>query len=77
MLMVLQIHSNPEILWQEHKAHDLLCRIFESHGFDVERGAFSLPTAFRATYGPAGARAVAINLELVLMAMSLSIKFTN
>lgn len=60
-----QIHSHPEILFQERHAHKVLSDFLEQRGFEVHRGAFGLETAFKATYGPEGARAVAINLEYV------------
>lgn len=64
--LMLQIHSTPELKFEETFAHETLTRCFESHGFEVERGAYGLPTAFRASYGPSTARAIAINLECVL-----------
>ncbi|KAK6385595.1 hypothetical protein LTS17_001164 [Exophiala oligosperma] len=57
------IHSHPEVLFQERHAHKVLSDFLEQRGFEVHRGAFGLETAFKATYGPEGARAVAINLE--------------
>ncbi len=45
------IHANPELLFQEHKAMQLLTGELEEHGFDVERGVAGLETAFVATYG--------------------------
>jgi hypothetical protein len=41
----------------------VLTDFLEGAGFDVERGAFGLETAFKASYGTAGGRTVAINLE--------------
>lgn len=58
-----QIHSHPETLYQEHHAHKVLTDVLEQAGFDVERSAFGLETAFRASFGPKNGRAVAINLE--------------
>ncbi|CAL5866127.1 uncharacterized protein PFLUO_LOCUS334 [Penicillium psychrofluorescens] len=65
----LDIHGNPETLYEEVYAHDTLCDYFEKQDFTVERGAGGLPTAFRASFGPEKGpdgqltRAVAINLE--------------
>ncbi|KAL4898199.1 hypothetical protein BDV59DRAFT_197141 [Aspergillus ambiguus] len=65
----LDIHSHPETKYEEHHAHDLLCAVFERHGFAVQRGVGGLPTAFRASFGPekrsdgSDTRSVAINLE--------------
>ncbi|XP_037510142.1 peptidase M20 domain-containing protein 2 [Rhipicephalus sanguineus] len=42
--------ENPEIRFEEHKAHDTLCNFLEGEGFDVRRHYF-LETAFRAEYG--------------------------
>jgi amidohydrolase len=48
------IWEHPELCYEEHHAHDLLCDALESGGMQVERGAFDLPTAFRATAGTEG-----------------------
>ncbi len=45
------IHENPETLFEEHKAAELLTNELEEHGFDVQRGVAGLDTAFIATYG--------------------------
>ena len=50
----LDIHSNPELAYEEVYAHDVLTGFLEARGFQVERGAFGLPTAFRATAGSGG-----------------------
>lgn len=44
------IFAHPELAYQERMAQDALCRLLESHGFRVERGAGSLETAFVAEY---------------------------
>ncbi|KAL1446659.1 hypothetical protein MTO96_028774 [Rhipicephalus appendiculatus] len=44
--------ENPEIRFEEHKAHDILCTFLETEGFDVKRH-YILETAFRAEYGVA------------------------
>lgn len=45
------LHENPEILFQEHKAAELLATELDEQGFEVERGVAGLDTAFVATYG--------------------------
>lgn len=42
--------NNPEIGFQETKAHEFLSNFLESEGFEVRRHHI-LPTAFRAEYG--------------------------
>lgn len=49
-----QIHENPELCFEEHTAHDLLCSVLEDEGLEVERSAFDLDTAFVARAGGAG-----------------------
>ena len=49
-----QIHENPELCFEEHTAHDLLCTVLEGEGLKVERSAFDLDTAFVARAGRAG-----------------------
>lgn len=53
------------MLFEEHHAHKVLTDFLEEQGFKVERSAFGLSTAFRASYGSVtdGGRTVAINLE--------------
>lgn len=46
-----RIWEHPELCFEEHRAHDLLCEVLEANGLTVERGAFGLPTAFRARAG--------------------------
>ena len=50
----LQIWANPEIAFEEFKAHDLLCDVLENGGFQVTR-QYILRTGFRAEWsnGPA------------------------
>jgi len=45
------LHNNPEILFQEHRAAELLTAELDEQGFEVERGVAGLDTAFVATYG--------------------------
>jgi amidohydrolase len=49
-----RIHANPELGFKEEKAARWLCDALEDAGFEVERGACDLPTAFvaRAGKGP-------------------------
>ena len=49
-----QIHETPELCFEEHAAHDLLCSVLEEEGLEVERSAFDLDTAFVARAGRAG-----------------------
>lgn len=49
----LDIHSHPEIAFQEHRSAKLLADYLEANGFRVERGICGMATAFRATYGTA------------------------
>lgn len=50
----LDIHANPELNFQEHHASTLLADYLEQQGFQVERGAYELATAFEATAGSGG-----------------------
>lgn len=54
--------ENPEIRFEEHKAHELLCNFLEREGFDVKRH-YVLQTAFRAEYGAGSSPAVALLCE--------------
>jgi amidohydrolase len=45
------IHEHPELCYEEHHAADLLAGVLEDEGFDVERGACDMPTAFVAKAG--------------------------
>lgn len=56
------IHQNPELAYQEFKAHDTLCDFLEECGFKVTRHAYGLETAFEALYGQGG-RLININCE--------------
>lgn len=56
------IYNNPEIKWEEHKAHDVLCDFLEKEGFKVTRHAYGLDTAFKCVYGEGG-RGVEFNAE--------------
>ena len=45
----LDIHSHPEINFEEHYSAKLLADALEQHGFKVERGVGGVETAFRGT----------------------------
>ena len=45
------IHEHPELCYEEHHAHDLLAGVLEDEGFDVQRGAGGMDTAFVASAG--------------------------
>ena len=49
-----EIWKNPELAYEEHKAHDLLTNYLESKGFDVVRSYLGVKTAFKATIGGDG-----------------------
>jgi amidohydrolase len=49
-----RIHDNPELAFNEEKAHGWLAEFLEKRGAKVERGVGGLPTAFRATIAGAG-----------------------
>lgn len=42
--------ENPEVKFEEHKAHDYITNFLEAEGFPVQRN-YILPTAFRAEIG--------------------------
>lgn len=44
-----QIHRNPELAFDEFKAHELLTNYLEKQGFQVDR-SYIMPTGFRATF---------------------------
>lgn len=46
--------DHPELAFEEHHAHDVLCSSLESHGLATERSAYGLDTAFVATAGETG-----------------------
>ncbi len=49
-----RIFENPELCFEEHFAHDLLCENLESAGMATTRHAYGLQTAFEATAGTHG-----------------------
>jgi len=50
----LDIHEHPELNFQEHRAHATLTDFLDEQGFEVVRGAYTMPTAFRAAAGTGG-----------------------
>jgi amidohydrolase len=44
------LYENPELGSEEFKAFERLTGVLEGHGFDVERGLYGMPTAFKASY---------------------------
>lgn len=56
------IHANPELGYQEFKAHDNVAKLLEDLGFKVKRHAYGLETALSAEYG-SGGRVVIFNVE--------------
>ncbi len=50
----LSIHGKPELNFEEHHAHATLTDYLERKGFQVERGAFEMATAFQAVAGSGG-----------------------
>ncbi|MEE8117197.1 MAG: hypothetical protein V3T28_08825, partial [Gemmatimonadales bacterium] len=42
------IHSHPELNYQEHHAAEVLADSLDGHGFEVERAVGGVETAFRA-----------------------------
>ncbi|KAK4669580.1 uncharacterized protein QC763_204250 [Podospora pseudopauciseta] len=57
-----QIHSNPELAYEEFKAHEAFVTILTSLGFKVTPHAFGLETSFSAEFG-SGGRLVIFNAE--------------
>ncbi|KAJ5159383.1 uncharacterized protein N7482_006387 [Penicillium canariense] len=57
-----EIWSNPELAYQEHRAHDTICEFLEKQGFTVTRHAYGLDTSFEALSG-SGGRLINFNAE--------------
>ncbi|KAJ6105022.1 hypothetical protein N7486_003711 [Penicillium sp. IBT 16267x] len=57
-----EIWSNPELAYQEHRAHDTICDFLEQQGFTVTRHAYGLDTSFEALSG-SGGRLINFNAE--------------
>jgi amidohydrolase len=54
------IHQNPELRFEEHKAAGWIAELLRARGFTVEQGVGGLPTALRAKKGNASGPRVAI-----------------
>ena len=50
----LDIHAHPELNFEEHHAHQVLTDYLDAEGFEVVRGAHTMPTAFKAVAGSGG-----------------------
>jgi amidohydrolase len=59
----LDLHSNPELAFQELRAAGLLAGELQREGFEVERGVAGMPTAFVARAGGGDGPRVALLLE--------------
>ncbi|KAL6228668.1 hypothetical protein BDW75DRAFT_246467, partial [Aspergillus navahoensis] len=49
-----EIHSHPELSFEEVHAHDTICSILEKLGYSVTRHAYGLKTSFEAEVGTGG-----------------------
>lgn len=58
----LKIHQNPELGYEEFKAHDNITAFLRAQGFDVTPHAYGLETSFVTEYGEGG-RLVNFNVE--------------
>ncbi|KAK4467175.1 p-aminobenzoyl-glutamate hydrolase subunit B [Cladorrhinum samala] len=58
----LIIHANPELAYEEHKAHELFVSTLKELGHTVTPHAYGLDTAFETEYG-SGGRLVIFNAE--------------
>lgn len=56
------IHDNPELAYEEHKAHDAFVSTLKSLGFEVTSHAYGLDTAFSTEAGTGG-RLIVFNAE--------------
>src|SRR5436853_3663027 len=63
VLLSRDIHSHPELAYQERHALAAIVAFLERADHSVERGIGGLETAFRARVGPADAPAVALLAE--------------
>ncbi|KAK2463569.1 hypothetical protein APHAL10511_004320 [Amanita phalloides] len=65
----LKIHSNPELMFEETYAHDLLTDYAVRHGFKVTKHYLGLATAWRAEYDHGkGGRVIGVNSEMDALA---------
>lgn len=58
-----QIHENPELAYEEHKAHATVVSFLRNHGFEVTPHAFGLETSFVCDFGQDNGPLVAFNVE--------------
>ncbi|CAN5173897.1 M20 family metallopeptidase [soil metagenome] len=58
-----EIHADPELAYEEHRAVERIAALVERHGHQVERGIGGVETAFRARTGPSAAPAVSLLAE--------------
>ncbi|KAJ5711792.1 hypothetical protein N7488_005948, partial [Penicillium malachiteum] len=56
------IWSNPELAYEEHKAHDAICDFLEKRGYTVTRHAYGVDTSFECISGTEG-RLINFNAE--------------
>src|SRR5688572_22309457 len=61
--LALDIHANPELRFEEHKAAAFISTLVRARGHEIEVGVGGLATAFRARAGRAGGPRVAILAE--------------
>lgn len=54
------IHANPELRFEEHKAAGWIAELLRARGFEVEQGVAGMPTALRARKGAPGGPKIAI-----------------
>ncbi|KAM0541953.1 hypothetical protein ACHAPJ_013015 [Fusarium lateritium] len=57
-----EIHGNPEVVFQEVHAHDIIVEALRDLGFKVTPHAYGVPTSMQAEYGTGG-RLVVFNAE--------------
>ncbi|KAF9561210.1 amidohydrolase [Agrocybe pediades] len=61
----LEIHDNPELMFQERYAHDILTKYMSDNGFKVTKHYLGLETAWRAEYTQGvGGRVIGVNSEM-------------
>jgi amidohydrolase len=44
------LYENPELGSEEYKAFERLTSVLDNHGFEVEKGIYEMPTAFKASF---------------------------
>ena len=57
-----QIHSNPEIRYEEYQAHDNICNLLSGLGYRVTPHAYGIETSLEAESGQGG-RLITFNAE--------------